>query len=126
MTLQSFNRDSPDKEVEKVFRRVLLRAHPDKGGNVEHIQKLNTAKENWDKLRRQSDSKNSSSPPENQAGNAESSSNSLAMPNKGKRIQSVAILLTYNGVKDKRSTNIAKNMKKQCTEAKIVLTSWTT
>ena len=79
VSLQSFNRDSPDKEVEKVFKRVLLRAHPDKGGNVEDTQKLNTAKENWDNLRNQSGSKNSSSPPEEHANSADPSSNPLVV-----------------------------------------------
>ena len=100
VSLQSFNRDSPDKEVEKVFKRVLLRAHPDKGGNVEDTQKLNRAKENWDNLRNQSGSKNSSSPPEDHANSADPSSNPLVVPKKGKRIQSSAVLLTYNGVKE--------------------------
>ena len=52
VSLQAFNRGSSDKEVEKVFRRVLLRAHPDKGGDVEHMHKLNTAKEEWDRTRK--------------------------------------------------------------------------
>ena len=34
VVLESFSRDSPDKDVLKVFRRVLLRVHPDKGGST--------------------------------------------------------------------------------------------
>ena len=29
-------RDSPDAAVRSAYRRVFLRAHPDKGGSVEH------------------------------------------------------------------------------------------
>ena len=36
-------RDSTDDEVKKAFKKVFLRAHPDKGGSVEHSQQLNQA-----------------------------------------------------------------------------------
>ena len=42
VALEGFTRDTPDKEVEKVFRRLLLKAHPDKGGSKDHTQQLNT------------------------------------------------------------------------------------
>eukprot|EP00439_Symbiodinium_sp_Y106_P038402 s8281_g4.t1 len=31
-------RDSSDQDVEKAFRRVVKKAHPDKGGEVAHAQ----------------------------------------------------------------------------------------
>ena len=41
------NRDSPDNVVEKAFKKVALRAHPDKGGSNEDFQKLQAAREAW-------------------------------------------------------------------------------
>jgi hypothetical protein len=52
VVLESFSRDSPDKDVLKVFRRVLLRVHPDKGGSTAHTQQLTQAKEAWDEARK--------------------------------------------------------------------------
>ena len=38
------NRDSPDQLVKAAFRKVILRAHPDKAtGSEEHTKKLNDA-----------------------------------------------------------------------------------
>ena len=45
------SRDSPDDEVLRAFKRVLLKAHPDKGGLLAHSQDLNAKKEAWDKAR---------------------------------------------------------------------------
>ena len=45
-------RDSPDSAVQGAYRRVSLKAHPDKGGSLEHCQMLNTAKSAWDEARR--------------------------------------------------------------------------
>ena len=33
--LEGFSREAGDKEVQKVYRKVLLRVHPDKGGSKE-------------------------------------------------------------------------------------------
>ena len=41
-------RDSPDQDVAAAFRRVALKAHPDKGGSKEHTQELLEAKSAWD------------------------------------------------------------------------------
>ena len=43
--------DSTDDEVVKAFKRLALKAHPDKGGLLEHAKELNLAKEAWDKSR---------------------------------------------------------------------------
>ena len=51
VVLESFSRESPDKDVQKVFRRVLLRAHLDKGGSTAHTRQLIEAKEAWDEAR---------------------------------------------------------------------------
>ena len=46
------NRESCDGDVLKAFKKVLLKAHPDKGGSEEHAKQLNTAKGNWDEARK--------------------------------------------------------------------------
>ena len=43
------NRDSDAKDLESAFRRVSLKAHPDKGGKKVHFQKLQSARETWRK-----------------------------------------------------------------------------
>ena len=45
-------RDSADSAVIGAYRRVSLKAHPDKGGSLEHCQLLNNAKSAWDEARR--------------------------------------------------------------------------
>ena len=46
------NRDSPDKDIQSAFRRVAVKAHPDKGGSTVHTQELLTARENWQKAKK--------------------------------------------------------------------------
>ena len=48
----SCSRDSPDGVVLKDFRRLALKAHPDRGGQVEHQQQLNDARMKWEKALR--------------------------------------------------------------------------
>jgi curved DNA-binding protein CbpA len=45
-------RDSPDDEVLRAYRKLLLRVHPDKGGTTADQQRLQGAKEAWDAARR--------------------------------------------------------------------------
>ena len=47
------NRDSGDDALRKAYRRVLLKAHPDKGGDKAHVQRLQAAKELLDKARKE-------------------------------------------------------------------------
>ena len=47
------SRESPDKVLIKAYKRISLKAHPDKGGKLEHAQALNAAKDAWDKAREQ-------------------------------------------------------------------------
>ena len=46
------HRDSQDSEVVAAFRKVLRKAHPDKGGADEHAKQLNAAKERWDQAKK--------------------------------------------------------------------------
>ena len=45
-------RESTDSQVVSAFRRLVKRAHPDKGGRTEDVQRLNSAKEEWEKASR--------------------------------------------------------------------------
>ena len=44
----SVSRDSADDAVKAAYRRVVKRAHPDKGGALADAQRLQAAKEAWD------------------------------------------------------------------------------
>ena len=46
------NRDSCDSDVQKGFKKVFLKAHPDKGGSEQHAKQLNEAKDSWDKAKK--------------------------------------------------------------------------
>ena len=46
------NRDSSPDELLQAYKRVLLKAHPDKGGSNEHMQRLQAAKETWQQTKR--------------------------------------------------------------------------
>ena len=41
-------RDSPDADVVKAYKKVILKTHPDKGGAVADQQKVQGAKTAWD------------------------------------------------------------------------------
>jgi len=41
------NRNSSDQDIEKSFRMVSKRAHPDKGGATDKYQDLISAREKW-------------------------------------------------------------------------------
>ena len=48
----TITRESSDEDCTKAFKRVSLKAHPNKGGLLAHSQALNAANETWDKARR--------------------------------------------------------------------------
>ena len=43
------NRDSPRECLVKAYKKLLLKAHPDKGGQKEDVQKLQKAKGDWER-----------------------------------------------------------------------------
>ena len=45
----AINRDSSDKDVLNAFKKVARKVHPDKGGSKDDCQKLNNARDEWDK-----------------------------------------------------------------------------
>ena len=46
------NRDSPDRDVLAAFRKVALKAHPDRGGSDVDQQRLSDVRASWDALRK--------------------------------------------------------------------------
>ena len=46
------NRDSRDQQILSVYRKVVLKVHPDKGGDKEDAQKLQDKKDAWEKSRK--------------------------------------------------------------------------
>ncbi len=48
----TLNRDSRDQQIMSVYRRIILRVHPDKGGKKEDAQALQEKKEPWDTARK--------------------------------------------------------------------------
>ena len=46
------SRDSTEQDLLKAYKKVILKTHPDKGGDAEDFKKLQAAKENWDNLRK--------------------------------------------------------------------------
>jgi curved DNA-binding protein CbpA len=84
------NRESGDQEVLKAFRRVALKAHPDKGGLVAHAQALNSAKEAWDKARKAGGTKESTGQESHKKGAPQESDGQLVASQQegGKRVSS--------------------------------------
>ena len=105
------SRDSTDTEVTAAFRKVVLKAHPDKGGTEEHAKQLNEAKAKWDSAKRRGGRPQQNSPGQPQPstsgantdapGAAAASSEDAWLQDttpKSYRIHSVGVLLTYFGV----------------------------
>ena len=84
--------DSPDAAVRSACRRVLLRAHPDKGGSAEHAQRLSGAKGAWEAAQRASTG--------GRPVGAATTDLAPAAPRKAFRIQGKGVLLTYFRVVD--------------------------
>ena len=105
------SRESPDDVVRKTFRKVCMKVHPDKGGSVGEQQRSNAAKEAWEAALRQGTRRGRPRKAAGQraAGRAEPRgganaqgaaavpAGSLASDRKVFRVQSEAVLLTYQG-----------------------------
>lgn len=48
----SCTRDSSDDDIVKVFRKLVLKTHPDRGGDVRHQQQLNEARASWERAKK--------------------------------------------------------------------------
>ena len=90
------SRESPDPELLKAYRRISKKVHPDRGGSLAQSQNLNASKDAWEEAR-----KKSKCPGRPAQQNTEVHSGPLVVASRrGFRIQSVAVLLTYQGFKD--------------------------
>ena len=89
------NRDSSAECVLKAYKKVLLKAHPDKGGRKQDAQTLQAAREEWEKVRKASPDK---------AGRPSASTCDAAVPCKPHRpeykVNAEVVLLTYSRVAD--------------------------
>ena len=95
-------RESKDAEVSKAYRKLSLKVHPDRGGNVRDQARLNAAHDAWQDLAK---ARRPVGKPKRDAQTRGSVqvSLSVAAPQdapKDFRIQSAAVLLTYQGVED--------------------------
>ena len=103
LTLGSLSRDSPDGHVQAAFRRVSLKAHPDKGGSKRDQERLNSARDVWKAAAQTA----SGRPQGGRPGKADARGNvgrvADATPQggykqAGYRIRGTAVLLTYQGL----------------------------
>ena len=101
------HRDSQDSEVIAAFKKVIRKAHPDKGGTDEHAKQLNAAKERWDQAKKPRGRPKRAEQPEAPAGAAAADGTPgetfqdlivREVSKKAYRIQSAGVLLTYFGV----------------------------
>ena len=98
------NRDSCDKTVATAFKKVFLKAHPDKGGTDQHAQQLNSAKAAWDKAKaeqpkgRPATSGSAQRPKAGKRAPSWEAALGSEVVNKSFRINSIGVLLTYFGV----------------------------
>ena len=103
-------RDSPDDEVLRAYRKLLLRVHPDKGGTTADQQRLQGAKEAWDATRKRrpgrpkakAKAKAKAKPkPRPKAAPARGALGAAEDDTPGRyRIQGFGVLLTYQRVRD--------------------------
>eukprot|EP00973_Karenia_brevis_P017977 2470553-Karenia_brevis.AAC.1 len=92
----SINRDSSDRDVVKAFKKVSLKVHPDKGGTQEESQQLNAARQSWEDAKKATEQgPHRSEPP---AGASAEEVSLASQAQKGFRVNSVAVLLTFNGL----------------------------
>lgn len=94
----SVTRDSTDQDVEKAFRKVAVRVHPDKGGSTSDSQKLHAARDAWRESQKNTTGRGR--PKKENCGRGRQSSGlaPVSMPRKEYRIQGEAVLLTYQGL----------------------------
>ena len=95
----NLNRDSMDAKVRAGYKRIMLKAHPDKGGDTTDVQILQDAKER----REYEQSRRGRQKPEPQS-SREPADATLVLAKKEERkkfrIQAAAVMLTYSGIQD--------------------------
>ena len=97
--LGSMTKDACDDDVHKAYKRVVLRAHPDKGGTHEDAQRLQEARDAYAAAKRVARGRPTGGRPAQSAAQGEQPS-ALARPDAGYRIRGKGVLLTHYGVQD--------------------------
>ena len=92
------SRDSPEQALVKGYKKLVLKAHPDKGGAAKHFQTLQDAKDKWDALR----TSKADRPPgrkwsQTQAAAAVGTVGDKQSAQEGYRVNACSVLLTYQG-----------------------------
>ncbi len=96
--LADVNRDSSEEVLDKAYRRVILKCHPDKGGSGADQARLNDARDRWKGAGKSAKAPGRPKGKRKKTGEGvESMSVSAAhfFGTPGYRIQGVAVLLTY-------------------------------
>jgi len=96
----SVNRDSSCDELLKAYRKLLLKTHPDKGGRKCDQQRLQQAKERFEKTRAGTSAAGGRPRAAGEAGNLVAVAAAKRQKRKEFRVQATVVLLTYQGVKD--------------------------
>ena len=95
------NRDSSEKDLLKAYKRVALKAHPDKGGTDKDFKTLHAAREEWEALR----TTRSERPAGRRWGHAGAEATMASEVDSGSapksyRVRGCSVLLTYHGFSD--------------------------
>ena len=95
------NRDSSEKDLLKAYRRVALKAHPDKGGSNKDFKTLQAAREKWEALR----TTKTERPAGRRWGQAGTEATVASVVGSGSapesyRVRGCSVLLTYHGFSD--------------------------
>ena len=90
------NRDASTPDLQKAYRKVLLKVHPDKGGSKKDAQRLQTAREEWDRARKQSGTKGGR--PKSSVSETALSVQSVRQQRKEFRVNAALVLLTYSKI----------------------------
>ena len=95
----SLTRESSNKDVEKAFRKVSGKAHPDKGGLLADFQKLSATNDVWQDLLKNAGSRGRPTQAEPRTKPKPGDATTLGVPEKTNvfSVRSQAVLLTFQG-----------------------------